>query len=154
MDDRQIALTVITLFVLVVPLSMGLALWLVMRLRRKSDQPLSQDTANVVTVPVRGLKRHYGLFGHSENSINPRLEIASDGLRFKVFKPVHWPFGEIVEVDTVWAPFSAKLSIRARQQGRLFVNLADDVRARDLLRALPPSVPLTERAAALRDSGA
>ena len=151
MNDKEITLFVIASFVLIVPLSAVLALWLVTGSRRISDQPLAQDVTGVVAIPVRQLRRRFRFFAHSQNGINPRLEIAPDGLRFKVFRPDHWAFVDIAEVDALPALFSTRLEVRSREHGRLFIDLANTARARDLLRALPPSVPLTPRAIAMRD---
>ena len=152
MDDKQLALFIIAIFILVVPLSLGLALWLVTRLRRTSDQPLSDAGDGAILVPVRGLTRRYRLLGHAQNSINPRLEIVDDGLRFKLFKPDHWRFAELTEVDAPWSPFVTRLVIRHRTEGQLYVDLADKARAGDFLRALPRDMALTERAIGIRDN--
>lgn len=151
MDDKQAALIATLLFALVVPLSLGVALWLVAKLRRASDRPLFADAAGGVVVPVRRLRRTGAFFSRSENSINPRLQLLSTGVAFKVFKPDIWPFAEIAEVDAPWAPFANRLAIRNRSGARLDVDLADAARARDLLRALPPGVSCTRRAITLRD---
>lgn len=151
--DKQATLLLIVLFTLTIPLSLGLALWLIGRLRRSSDRPLSRDPTGVTVVPVRGLKRSYRLFGYAQNSLNPRLEIAADGLRFKLFKPDHWPFADIARVDFFPLPFVTRLELRSRSAGHLYIDLADKVRARDFLRALPATLAYTPRAAALRDGG-
>lgn len=151
--DKQTTLLLIVLFTLTIPLSLGLALWLVARLRRSSDRPLSRDAMGVTVVPVRGLKRSYRFFGYAQNSLNPRVEIAADGLRFKLFRPDHWPFAEIAQVHAFALPFVTRLEIRSRSSGRLYVDLADQTRAGDFLRALPATLPYTPRATALRDAG-
>lgn len=128
--------------VLIVALSVVLALWLATRLRRTSDQLLAPHATGVIAIPVRRLRRRFGFFGHSQNAINPRLEIAPHGLRFQVFNRDQWAFADIVQVDAVRALFLFRLEIRSRIHGRLYIDLADSAHARNLLRSLPPSVPL------------
>lgn len=153
MEDKATALLIVALTMTVIVLSTGLAIWLVMRLRRTSDRPLSHEAGGIV-VPVRQLRRTFGFFGHSKNGISPRLELAPDGLRFKVFKPDYWRFADIAEVDAPWKPFGTTLAVRNREGARLYIDLADKTRGRDLLRALPQSVPLTRRATDMRDGAA
>ncbi|WP_165356264.1 hypothetical protein [Sphingosinicella sp. BN140058] len=150
--DEQMMLLVIVMVTLTVVLSTGLALWLIARLRRKSDQPLSREPTGAMLVPVRQLKRSYRLLGYSSNSINPKLAVTSDGLDFKLFKPDHWRFADIARVEFVRMPFVTRLEIKSRSDGRLYVDLADKARARDLLRALPADLPFTARALSLREN--
>lgn len=154
MSDKAIILFVILMFVLVVPLTLGLALWLVARLRRQADRPASADEIGGTTVPVRGLTRHFRVFGHSQNSINPRLAIIDGGLRFKVFKPDHWLFADIAKVDAPWSPFVTRLTFRHRREGELWIDLAGKPRAAEFLRLLPASLPFTKRALVLREDPA
>lgn len=151
MTDKDVVALVIALFVLVVPLSLGLALWVVAKLCRRSDRPPFPSGTGGTVVPVRRLMRTFGIFGRSHNSISPRLEVAVDGLRFKVFKPDHWRFDDIAEVDAPWAPFATRVAIRKRSGGHLYIDLADQARARDLLHAFPTAVPFTARAVTSRD---
>ena len=150
MSDQEITIFVVLVFVLVVPLTLGLALWLVARARQKADRPASADEIGGVTVPVRGLTRYFRVFGHSQNSINPRLAIIDDGLRFKVFKPDHWLLADIAGVDAPWSPFVTRLAFRHRREGELWIDLAGKPRAAEFLRLLPASLPFTKRALALR----
>jgi len=152
MTEKQVVVLALVLSALVVPLSLGLALWLVTRLRRRSDQPPSTGADGETVIPVRGLARHFRLFGRTHNSINPRLALANDGLRFKVFRADHWPFADIVRVDAPWTPFATRLVLRHRREGELWVDLADKTRARDFLHLLPRTIALTQRALALRDA--
>ncbi|MBP0494056.1 hypothetical protein [Roseomonas indoligenes] len=151
MDDNPILPLAIGMIAFVFVLSTGLVIWLVAQLRRTSDKPLSQDAAGVIAVPVRRLQRTLGFFGRYGNGIGARLAVAPDGLRFKVFKPDHWPFPDITEVNAPRMLFATRITIRHRGGARLLIDLAGRARARDLLRVLPTSVPLTRRAAALRD---
>ncbi|WP_404338344.1 hypothetical protein AB2M62_05435 [Sphingomonas sp. MMS12-HWE2-04] len=150
MDDKEIGVFVIRLLTLVVPASLILALWVVLRLRRRSDQPLSHDMTGATVIPVRNLKR-YSFFSKSANSISPRLELVADGLRFKIFKQDYWAFSDIVEVDAPWMPFGTRVALRHASAGRLFVDLADTARAGELLRAMPERLAYTQRAMEMRD---
>ncbi|WP_419809723.1 hypothetical protein [Sphingomonas sp.] len=149
--EKQTALLLIGNFALVIPLSLGLALWFVTRLRRRSDQPASPGEAGVTMVPVRSLQRRYRFLGAAQNGISPRLEVAPDGLRFKVFKPDRWAFADITRVHFFPLPFVTRLEVRSRSAGRLYIDLADKTRARDFLRLLPPTLAYTPRARSLRD---
>ncbi|MET0282115.1 MAG: hypothetical protein ABW278_13475 [Steroidobacteraceae bacterium] len=151
MTDWQLTIFVLALCACVIPLSMWLALRLVRKTRQASDQPLASSATGIV-VPVRSLKRFYRFFGQAENGISPRLEIVDAGLHFKVFKPVHWLFADIVKVDAPWSPFVTRLVLRHRHEGQLCVDLAGPARASDFLRALPQHLHFTPRAVAMRDS--
>lgn len=104
----------------------------------------------MTVVPVRRLARTFGFFGLSRNGISPRLELVSDGLRFKVFKADFWRFAEIAEIDAAAVPFDFRLAVRNRSGALLYVDVANRERARDLLRALPASLVFTQRALAVR----
>ena len=154
MNEQETTLFVIVTSAVIISASLILALWLVTRLRRKSDRPLSQEMPGVTVIPVRGLRRYFRFFGRSENSISPRLECTRDGLQFKVFKPDFWAFSDIAEVDAPWVPFTTRVAIRSHEAGRLFIDLANVARARDLLNLLPRDLRLTQRAIDLRDGTA
>lgn len=149
MDEGAVFILAGLMAALVIPLSMALAFWLVMRGRRRSDQPLSPGPGGIV-VPVRGLSRRLFPFGYSKNNLNPRFEITGQGLSFRVLRTDHWPFSCIQQVDAPRVLLATRISFRNGPR-RLFVDVAGEARARDLLRALPPSLPLTARAIALRD---
>lgn len=149
--DKTITLILLGTFTILIPATLILTLWIVTKLRKVSDRPLSPNSDGSINVPVRCLKRRYRFFGYSENSLSPRLEIARDGLRFKVFKTAHWPFGEIVKFDFFPIPFITRMEIRTRSDGRLYIDVADKAHARDFMRALPRSLPFTDRAIRLRD---
>ena len=150
--DTQTISQVIPLVISTLALAAGLAVVVIGRLRAKSDLPLSHGASGAIAVPVRQLKRSFGLFGYSKNGINPKLQITSDALHFRVFKPDHWPFAEITKVDIFSLPFITRLEISSRSNGQLYIDLADRTRAADFLRALPAPLPYTERAAALRSA--
>ncbi|PSJ40894.1 hypothetical protein [Allosphingosinicella deserti] len=152
MDTQTFSLVIVSA-TLTLALTTGLAIVVIGRLRAKSDLPLSHGVSGAVAVPVRQLKRSFGLFGYSKNGINPKLEITSDALHFRVFKPDHWPFSEISKVDISSLPFITRLEISSRSNGQLYIDVADKTRAADFLRALPATLPYTERAAALRNPG-
>ena len=151
MDDKLIVMVVLAMVVIVVPLSSGLAWWLVVRSRRKSDRPLSHEPDGSVAVPVRGLCCRTFPFGSSRNSISPEFEITRDGLRFKVLKFDQWSFSEIERVDAPWHLLGSRIAFKARGGRSLFVDLADEAKARDLLKVLPTILYFTPRAVAMRD---
>ena len=70
-----------------------------------------------------------------------------------MLKPAHWPFADIARVDIFPIPFVTRLEIRSGSSGRLYIDVADRALAREFLRALPKGLPLTERAALVRDTG-
>lgn len=141
---------VIAMVAIVVPLSLVLAFRLVGKLRQTSDRPLSQDIPGVTTVPVRCLTRTFGFLGHSRNGLSPRLELVSDGVRFKVFKPDFWRFEEIAKIDAAPVPFSFRLELRNKSGALLYIDVANRERARDLLRVLPAKLAYTRRALDVR----
>jgi len=149
--DKQTTLILIFLPVLIIPLWIGLFMWLMARLRRPAEQPLSSDMNGVTVIPVRQLKRFYGFFGSATNSIGPRLEVAPEGLRFRLFKPDYWAFADIVRIDFFPLPILTRLEVRSRPNGLLYVDLADRAAARRFLRALPAELPFTDRARTLRE---
>ncbi|UFN49832.1 hypothetical protein LPC08_04080 [Roseomonas sp. OT10] len=151
MDGETIILLGVGMFVAVFLLSGGLALWLMRRLRRASDQPLSHGPDGSVVIPVRGLSRRFSAFAYSRNSISPRFAIGRDGVRFKVFRPDHWPFSAIERVDAPWTPFGTRIALKARGRGTLFVDVAGEAKGRELLRALPAGLAFTPRASGMRD---
>jgi hypothetical protein len=150
MNDRSIWVLVISMMAVVIPISFGLAFWMILRLRRKANLPLSPAMDGVIVVPVQRLARTRSFFGRSENSINPRFEIMRDGVRFKVFKVDEWAFGDIDQVDAPSLPFINRISFRTKARQYLFVDVADKAKARAVLRALPPGVFLTSRAVEVR----
>lgn len=144
--DQWTQTLIVTLIAAVVPASVGLALWIIVTLRKRSDQPLFESPDGGIDVPVRQLERRSGFFGRSRNGLNPRLQITQDGLRFKIFKRDYWAFTEIAEVDVPPTIFGTRLAFRKRTGERLYVDLANKDRARDLLQALPDHVAFTQRA--------
>lgn len=149
--DKQTALIMIFAFPLGALVWIGLFMWFFGKMQRKGDHPLSPATADARVIPVRNLKRAGRFLGYAQNSIGPRLEVATDGLRFKLFKAEHWPFTDIARVDIFPLPIITRLEVRSQSGGRLFIDVADKAAARDFLRALPGNLPLTPRAVARRD---
>jgi hypothetical protein len=154
MNERMVLALVVGMVLVVIPLSMGLALWIVVKLRRKADRPLSSDMEGVTVVPVRRLARTFFPFGSSENSISPRLEVTRDSLRFKVFKVDTWPFSELQRVDAPWLPLTTRIAFTGKAGRSLLVDVADAARARELLMLLPRDLAFTQRAADLRNGRA
>ncbi len=122
------------------------------RLAPSPGQPLAQDDAGGVDVPVVGLLLRGGFGGMSRNSINPRLRLTPEGLAFKLFRQTLWPYAELTRVHAGKGLLGATLDIDAAR-GALHVTLPDLATARQVLAALPRTVPLTPKAAALRDDG-
>ncbi len=152
MTDKDIALFVSLLLFIVVPLSSFMAWRIISKQRREADQPMSQDGTGGTSVPVRQLRRYGSFLGRTANGINPQLALMRDGLKFKVFKEDFWAFSSIAEIDAPWVPFTARIAVRSRTAGRLFIDLADKRRARDFLKALPQTLTYTQQAIALRNS--
>lgn len=145
----------LTLALLVIIVGAGVAMNRAQRRRLAPapGQPLASDDAGGVDVPVLGLiLRGGGFGGMSRNSINPRLRLTPEGLAFKLFRQTLWPYAELIRVHAGKGLLGATLDIDAAR-GALHVTLPDLATARQVLAALPRSVPLTPKAAALRDDG-
>ncbi len=115
---------------------------------------LRRDAHGDLVVPVLGLftgAARHGLRGGAKNSLGPVLAITPDGLRFKVLREARWSFSEIAQVDLGRALVSPSLQFKSARRGVLVADVASLGLARQVLMALPPSVPLTPKAMALRD---
>ena len=134
---------------ILIALAIGLLAWRLVRTNTaRADLPPPPREGDVFAVPVRELR-----LGASHNSLSPKLAITTVGIRFKVFREQEWRFDEIERVDLFRTVFGAWIAVDGRR-GRLVVTVANRDVVRQLLRALPPSVALTARAAALRDDAA
>jgi hypothetical protein len=103
-----------------------------------------------VSVPVKALENRGGFGGRSKNSLSPSLAILPDGLQYRIFREAHLPFVEIGQVDVRKGLFGgAELYVRGRK-GLLSITVGDLGIAKAFLLALPPSVPLSADATALR----
>lgn len=110
------------------------------------DVVLQRGPDGETAVPIRGLFK-----GGAKNSLRPFLALTPDGLRFRIIFEERWTFAELVRVDAGPALFGARLEFKSRTHGVLSVSLAGLHIARQVLQALPGSVEVTPRAAALRD---
>ena len=105
-------------------------------------------------VPVRELlfRGGFPFFAKSRNSLRPKLSIERDGIRFRVLTESYWPFSEIERIDAHKSMFGATMVFtNGTQRGTLTASLADLELARQVLAALPPGLPRTDRAMALWD---
>lgn len=147
------ALLPVALLVLIVGLGVTMNRAQRRRLAPAPGQPLASDDAGGVDVPVIGLiLRGGGLGGMSRNSLNPRLRLTPEGLAFKLFRQTVWPYAQLSRVHAGKGLLGATLDIDAGR-ATLHVTLPDLATARQVLAALPRTVPLTPKAAALRDDG-
>jgi hypothetical protein len=135
----------------------------VVLLRRRNAQrtmptvPLEIAADGTIAVPVRGLYlRRAGIFGgDSNNSVNPRFAIGPDGIGYRVFRRGRLPFAAIEHVEVRKRFGSVHLLFLNSSGPRLLsVNVGDRDTARQVLDALPRSVPLTPEAAMIRDGAA
>lgn len=110
---------------------------------------LTREPDGAIAVPVRQLE-HRRLMGYTSNGISPKLWITEHGLRFKVFKQDERRFSDFREVHATKALFLGTRVIFRGQGITLNVIVKDLGIARALLRWLPPELPLTPAAAALR----
>jgi hypothetical protein len=83
--------------------------------------------------------------GGAHNSLNPRLAIASDGLRFKLLGESQWPFAEIERVVVASAMFGASLTFESRRSGKLVAQVRSLEVARQAAAALPPGIEVVDR---------
>ena len=111
------------------------------------DVVLERGPDGEMVVPIRGLFK-----GGAKNNLRPFLAITPDGLRFRVLMEERWTFAELARVDAGPALFgAASLEFRSRSHGALSVSVAGLHIVKQVLQALPRSVEVTPRAAALRD---
>jgi hypothetical protein len=85
----------------------------------------------------------------TRNSINPALALTAEGLEFKVVGRESWPYAALTSVKAGKGLLGATLGFEAAR-GALTVTVRDLATARQVLAALPRTVPLSPKAAALR----
>jgi hypothetical protein len=149
-------------FTILMPLLVFAAVGVVLLRRRKALRampivPLEIATDGTIAVPVRGLYlRRAGIFGgESNNSINPRFAIGPDGIFYRVFRRGRLPFAAIDHVEVRERFGSVHLLFLNSSGPRLLsANVGDRDSAKQVLNALPRSVPLTPEAALIRDGAA
>jgi hypothetical protein len=109
---------------------------------------LRRDAEGVIVVPVAGLSKD----GASvKNSINPFFAIAPEGLRFKVLFGEAWSFADLKMVRLHKGIFGPRLSFTCYSRGVLEAQFWGPEVPRQVLAALPASVPLCPKAIAFRD---
>ncbi|SFR81104.1 hypothetical protein [Sphingomonas jatrophae] len=155
MDETTLTIFIVAMIVMVIPLSSLLAWRIVARQRARSEAPPSHLTDGALDVPVRALTldRNIPLLGgYSTNNASPEFAITDEGVRFKILKPALWRFEDVARVGAPRRISGRRLSFHARQSRQvLSADLADADRARDLLRALPRDLILTDQARMMRD---
>jgi hypothetical protein len=146
----------------VLPLLVFAAVGIVLLRRRNApgarpSAPLGIMADGTIAVPVRGLYlRRAGIFGgDANNSVNPRFTIGADCIGYRVFRQSRLPFAAIDHVEVRQRFGSVHLLFLNSSDPRLLsVNVGDRDTARQVLIALPSSVPLTPEAAMIRDGTA
>ncbi|MET0270099.1 MAG: hypothetical protein ABW173_06685 [Sphingomonas sp.] len=114
------------------------------------------DAGGAATIPVlatfagvRGLPWWYGV---ATNNATPLLVVEPGGIRFRVIRAQRRRFGDIACVDVRRATGTVNLMLTFHDAILTFsANLGAVPLAAYVLRLLPPSLPLSERAAAIRD---
>lgn len=149
----------IQVIAVVLPLLMFAAVGVLLLRRRTAQQARSATALEIaadgtIAVPVRGLYlRRIGIFGgDSKNSVNPRFAIGPEGIRYRVFRQGQLPFSIIDHVEVRERFGSVHLLFLNSSGPRLLsVNVGDRDTAKQVLNALPRTVPLTPEAAMIRD---
>ena len=140
----------------------SLLVWRMMSARRERDRqalaagPTSDETG-MTEFPVRGVATRGGFLGgaYSQNSINPRFWISGDAVRIRILKAWRLPFVDLTQVDARKTLGGVALIFQVKAESRVFiVRFGDAALARSALSLVPPSVPLSEDAAVLRDGHA
>ncbi len=133
------------------------AVWVLRRQRDRLSpaipgEALQADAEGVIVVPILSANiSGGGLFGGmSNNSLSPKLALTPEGLNFKVLRQDHWTFAQLTRVDAGKSLLGATLDFKIAGAS-LTVTVRDLATARRVLAALPATVPLSERAARLRD---
>jgi hypothetical protein len=146
-------------FAILLPLLAFAAVGIIVLRRRNAlpSAPLEIAADGTIAVPVRGLYlRRAGIFGgDANNSVNPRFSIGPDGIGYRVFRQSRLSFAAIDHVEVRQRLGSVHLLFLNSSDPRLLsVNVGDRDTARQVLIALPSSVPLTPEAAMIRDGAA
>ncbi len=129
------------------------AIWLLRR--RGSSAMVETNTDGSMSVPVTELMVRGGFpfFAKTRNSLRPKFAIERQGIRFRVLKESYWPFSELERIDARKSLFGTTLVFaNGAQRNTLTASVRDQEIARQVLAAMPPGLPLTAGAAALRDS--
>jgi hypothetical protein len=130
-------------------------------MRRKYDRAIVAnivtDQAGAQTIPVlatftgvRGLPWWCGV---AVNNAKPLLVLEPGAVRFRVFRERRRPFSEIACADVRQATGTVNLELAFHGSPLTFsANLGAVPLAAHVLRLMPPSVPLSERAVAIRNA--
>lgn len=115
----------------------------------RSVATLQRDAEGLLVVPVSQIvfRRRWG---GSHNGLTPRLWITPTGLRFKVFQLTERAFDDFTQVDARKTLFQGTRLIFVGEGEWVHALIRDRALARAVLRHLPPSLPLSPAAAALR----
>lgn len=149
-------------FTILMPLLVFAAVGIVLLRRRNAlrampSAPLDAAADGTIAVPIRGLYlRRAGMFGgDSNNSVNPRFVIEPGDICYRVFREGRLPFSAIDHVEVRERFGSVHLLFLNSADPRLLsVNVGDRGTAKQVLNALPRTVPLTPEAAMIRDGAA
>ena len=114
------------------------------------------DETGAATIPVlatfAGVRGFPWWYAVATNNATPLLVIEADGVRFRVIRARRRSFGDIACIDVRQATGTVNLEIAFHAALLTFsVNLGTVPLAGHVLRLFPPSVPLSVRAAAVRD---
>lgn len=149
-------------FTILLPVLVLVAAGIVLLRRRKtlqaiSSAPLEIAADGAIAVPIRGLylRRARMFGGDSNNSVNPLFAIEPEGICYRVFREGRLPFSAIDHVEVRERFGSVHLLFLNSADPRLLsVNIGDRGTAKQVLNALPRTVPLTPEAAMIRDGEA
>lgn len=152
MTDENIAQVMVVSVLLTVVL---FARWYARRIPNwggLSDLALERDVDGAAVVPVSMLL-HRRTLGSTTNGISPRLRVTASGLRFKIFQPAELAFADCKRVEAYPSLLHGTRLIFVGHGRRLHALIPDRRAARAVLRMLPPGLPLSPAAAALRGDG-
>ncbi len=149
MTAENIAQVLVVATVLAVVLA---ARWYARRIPNWGDLPdlaLPRESDGAAIVPVTMLL-HRRTMGSTTNGISPRMWVTSSGLRFKVFQLDEKPFTDFKRVEAYPSLFHGTRLVFVGHGRWLHALIPDRRAARAVLRMLPPGLPLSPAAAALR----
>ncbi len=117
-------------------------------------QGVTVGADGVTVVPILAAEIRGGMLGgRAHNSLGPKLSLDAQGLSFKVLRQDRWTYDQLTRVDVAKSLLGPMLHVHTAR-AKLDVTVRDLAVARQVLAALPRTVPLTARAATLRDTGA
>ena len=140
------------------PLLAVVTLWaLAVRWRRRrvpdwgevAQVVLARDADGASIVPVSQLI-HRRFLRSITNGATPQLRLTSTALGFTVFRPAELPFAALTRVEAQKSLMHGTCLTFIGGGARLLAMIPDRAVARAVLRLLPPGLPLSPAAAALR----